>query len=348
MHCVVGALALALFAACSSHPQTPGEAQCPDARKPLSCSLDFSPEAQKIKANVNWLGIGGGVESEKVALQQIDAETQSYLFQSKKLCEEYNACVVDTETYATRTENLRRRMAGIPELYERVKNASSDDDRRKALAQSYTDVVPDDQRIELFLDFGVVAQRPGESSERPILQGEALPTDTRVRFVVRSSTKAHVYLFQQTPAGAFNVLFPDDRLSLGNPVVGGQIVAIPPGTARYRVNDKDIGVEKVYIAASLAPVQSLAEAVAKVNAGTADAATMLMLSSVQSQAPAGGCTTRALELVPGATPDGCVRSRGLELDTEAASKSAGYSFSARTEAADGTIVKVFTFNHTPG
>jgi hypothetical protein len=328
--------------ACADKGAKHPEGACKDGRQPLECTLDFSPEAQKIKANVNWLGIGGGdVETERVALQQIQSQTQNYLFESKKLCEEYNACIVDPQTYSTRSENLRRRMAGIPDLYEEVKSASTPEQRRSALAKSYSSVVPDEQRIELFLDFGILALRPGETAERPIEQGETLPTDTRLKFVLRASAKANVYVFQQAPSGAVNVLFPDSRMALDNPVPDHQAVEIPPGGARFRVNEQDIGTEKVFIAASLSPIPSLADAVAKFSQGSTDATPIQPLARVES-GPS-NCNTRALELDRTDNHSGCVRSRGLEL---ASDSPAQFSARTRSEAADGTIVKLFTFQHT--
>ena len=351
------ALGLAVMAsfgflpASACHGTTPETVVGPDGSKRVlqHCELEFSVETQRIESSVNWLGVGVSASTEKKALQQLSDSTKNYLLQSKKLCEAYNGFAISQSSYERESAVLRARLAGIPEQYASVNNATSDEDRREQLGRSYGSIVPADERVELSLDFAVLAKRPGGANEAPLAQNAPLPTDSRVRFLVRTSARSHVYIFQQAPDGKINVLFPDARLSLANPVSPGQVITIPPGGASYRVNDKDIGLEKVYVTTSLAAVQSLAVAAAQAKDGAADPNALAMLTAVQTDSPSsGGCKTRALELDPGAPVATCVRSRGLELaPAPAGTTGSEYSFSARTEAADGTIVKVFAFNHTP-
>ena len=93
--------------------------------------------------------------------------------------------MIDQEAYSTRSENLRRRMSKVPELYDGVKAATDDDSRKKALSKAYQQLVPDEARRELALDFSVEAQKPSDGGARAIAAGEKLPTGTKVAFVVR-------------------------------------------------------------------------------------------------------------------------------------------------------------------
>ncbi len=325
-----------------------GDARAPvrcggEERVPLSCESEFKYEGRTIEGGFSALGFGSAnAKTDEVALRQIDQQTEQYAAQSKRLCEEYNACVVDKETYATRSENLRRRMAKVPELYDGLKAATEPEARRKALADAYQQLVPDEARRELSLSFAVQAKKPGEEQFRAITAGSSLPTETRVAFALQVSHAAHVYLFQKSPDGKLSVLFPDARISTQNPLQPGAELRIPPGGAAFRLNDKDIGTERVYVVASLEPLPSLADAAARVASGGEPQGTLAKLASVPSNQPQPSCTERGLELDDSST-SGCVRTRGLELDPE---PNAQTSLRARTEAADGVLFQVFSFEHT--
>jgi hypothetical protein len=249
--------------------------------------------------------------------------------------------VIDRTTYSTRSENLRRRMAKVPELYDEVKSAKDDDARRKSLAKAYSELVPDESRRELAFDFSVEAQKPGESSARAIGATERLATGTKVAFVVRPSKSAYVYLFQRGPDGKVNVLFPDARIATKNPLPAGATLRIPPGEQSFKLNDKDIGTENVYIVASLDPLSSLSGAAEKLGSEGAPTGPLLQVTQTTTRETS-GCP-RALELEE--TPK-CVRSRGLELDGPSREGAAPASFRGRTEAADSVIVQRFSFEHT--
>jgi hypothetical protein len=237
-------------------------------------------------------------------------------------------------------------MSKVPELLDEVKSAADEDARRKALAKAYVTLVPDEARRELALDFSVEATKPGEGSARAVGAGERLPTGTKVAFAVRPSKSAYVYLFQKSPDGKINVLFPDPRIPTKNPLRAESTLRLPPGSASFKLNDKDIGTERVYLVASLDPVVSLDGAMEKVNCGAAPSGAFAQVERTTSGSK--GCT-RALELDEGDSSK-CVRSRGFELDEGDSSASSGrarpVSFRARTEAADSVIVQVFAFEHT--
>lgn len=325
-----------------------GDAKAPvkcggEERVPLSCESEFKYEGRRIEGGFSALGVGNAnAKTDEVALRQIDQQTEQYAAQAKRLCEEYNACIVDKDTYATRSENLRRRMAKAPELYDGLKAATDPEARRKALAAAYQELVPDESRVELSLSLGVQAKKPSDAGFSAIAPGTSLPTETRVAFSLQLSRAAHVYLFQKSPDGKLAVLFPDARIAAQNPIPAGTELRIPPGSGAFRLNDKDIGTERVYVVASLEPLPNLAQAAEQVAKGGEPQGALAKATQVPSNKAAPDCNQRGLEL-DDTNPSGCVRPRGLELDPEPQS---GASLRARTEAADGVLFQVFSFEHT--
>ena len=125
---------------------------------------------------------------------------------------------------------------------------------------------------------------------------------------------------------------------------------LPPGSASFKLNDEDIGTERVYLVASLDPVVSLDGAMDTSSGGAPPTGALAQVTQAEDKASGKGCT-RALELDDGdATQPRCIRSRGLEYDDGASGSGAPAakqaSFRARTEAADSVIVQVFAFEHT--
>ena len=344
-------VAIVAIVACGGGPDPkPSGMKCGGEDRPqLNCESEFKYEGRKIEGGFSIAGIGGAnAKTDEAALRAIDKETEQYAAQSRRLCDEYNKCVVDKEAYATRSENLRRRMSKVPELLDEVKSAKDGDARAKALGKAYRELVPDEARRELALDFSVDAQKPGDGSAHPASAGERLPTGTKVAFVVRPSKSAYVYLFQKTPNGKVNVLFPDTRIGMKNPLPAGAALRLPPAAgASFKLNDKDIGTERVYVVASLDPLVSLDGAIDKAAGGAAPSGALASVTDTHEGASQPGCT-RALELDEGAAPK-CTRSRGLEYDEGPSGGAAAQpaSFRARTEAADSVIVQVFAFEHTP-
>jgi len=316
-----------------------------EKRQQLDCASEFSYDGKDMGGGFSVLGLGSlEGKSEDKALHEIDKETQQYIVQSRRLCDEYNKCVLDRETYSMRAENLRRRMAKLPELLDSVKNAPDPEARRKALSQAYHDLVPDETRTELKLNLSVLARLPGQNDAAPVTEGMKLPSGSRVSFSVQLSRAAHVYLFQKSPNGSLNVLFPDSRITIKNPVPAGQELRIPQGGASFKLDDKDIGTERVFIVASLEPIASLAQAVSNLQSGAAP--TSPVVAVTQMAKPADCPKTRALSFEDDAPPASCSRERGLSFDEDKSSSGQPSSVTARTEAGDSVIARAFAFEHT--
>jgi len=309
----------------------------------LSCSSPIDYQPGKFEGGVAVLGFGSAsAKSEVTALRQIDKATEQYLAQWKSLCDELNGGVIDKDTYATRSENLRRRLAKVPELYDGVKNASADAERRKLLAAGYDAIVPEGERLELSLELAVIAAK-GAAPPRAVAAGEKLSTGTNVTFVVSTSKAAHVYLFQKGPDGALQVLFPNPKIAIKNPVAAHAQVKVPPPPASFVLNSKDIGIERVYVVASLAPLNDIEGTLSRA-AEPASAGALASLNRLDQPAPS-DCKTRSFDLDLGTPPPTCVRARGFDFDAGAGAPAV--SLRARTEAADSVIAQVFAFEHTP-
>jgi Domain of unknown function (DUF4384) len=341
---------LVLLTACggSRAAQTPNAASPSGAtscegqmRQALDCASEVAYQGADVKGGLSVLGIGNASgDVEQKALREIDEQTALYISEARRLCDEYNKCVIDRDAYATRSENLRRRLAKVPELVDDVRAAASDEARRSALSKAYRELVPAEGRTELTLDLSVVAQRPAEADMTPIAADAALPSGTHVAFLVNASRLAHVYLFQKSATGKISVLFPDPRIQLANPVPAGVTLRVPPEGASFRLDEKDIGSESVFIVASLHPIAELAAAAAHLSADR-PAAAEPALGRVAAIDP--HCKSRGFSLEQDRAP-GCVRARGLMLDSSEAPH--GTSLSTATEAADDTLANVFRFEHT--
>jgi hypothetical protein len=320
----------------------PASGQCSgETRAHLDCASEVKYDATNVQGGFSVAGIGGASATlEQKALRQIDQQTATYIAEARRLCDEYNKCVLDKETYATRSENLRRRLAHAPELFDSVKNAPSSEARRAALSKAYREIVPDGVRTEIQLELSVLVQRPNESAMAPLAEGGTAPTGSRVAFVASVSKAAHLYLFQKSAGGSISVLFPDPRIPIANPVPARTPLRIPQGVASFRLDDKDMGRESVFVVASLTPVTQLAAAAEQARAGGATPTALAEVASIDA-----GCKSRGLTFDEAtAPPQGCVRSRGLTLDDAPAGTRA--SLSQTSEAGDDTIAAVFHFDHT--
>lgn len=341
----LGALGLALSLAVGCRGS---DAEAPprcggEERPQLDCSTEFNYDSTKIEGGFTALGLGAmNATTEQKALREIDQETARYAAQTRRLCDEYNKCVIDRETYAVRSENLRRRLGKVPELYEALKSADSPEAKRAALAAAYREIVPDEARSDLSVGFAVSAARPGDVSAKAIREGDSLPSGSRVSFWVEVSHPAYVYLAQRSNHGRIDVLFPDARITVRNPLPAHTQLRIPQGGAEFKL-DSNTGTERVYLVASLTPLTSLEQALSGAAAGQAPSAPLQRLSQL-GETP--NCASqRGLSFDEAPPPNTCARQRGLSFEPAAGSFSAPASTVVRTEAADTLIARVFTFQH---
>lgn len=330
-------------------------------RAAASCESATDPGRLRVTANET--------KQEERAASRINEQLDKLVAERARLCSEYNACSLDEATYAQRSAAIEERIRSLPPKIEAMANAKSYGERKRALDDIYRGYVPEEQRVEeLTFRMGMRAELPQSAGGGAVdvQPGASVPTNARVAFSVEVSRDAHLYIFQKTPGGEVTVLFPEPRIGTQNPLRAGTSVELPPNGQRFRVNEKDVGTENVYIVASRTPIQSLDAALQKVKDGsvtqiTQDKVLKAFTSVVPGAPPANAnCKTRALELDTGSGEGpSCTRTRGLVLDEPSggAAPSAGSTISApapmtgrtvmevRTDPGDDMIVKVFPFKH---
>jgi hypothetical protein len=339
----------ALVASACSSAATPEVSGCGDKpRERIDCSSEIAYQGSKTEGGFGVAGLAsGGAGNETRALRRVDEETERFIAMQSRLCRDYNACVLDADTYARESKQIRERVTRIPELAAAVRSAPSETERVRAMDELYRSAVPEERRPEeVSFRFEMKAELPASAGGKrfAVAPGDMLPTGARVSFEVSVSADAHVYIFQSSPKSGLTVLFPDARIGTQNPLREGQIAAIPGGKQSFRLDDKDLGTERVFIAVSRERVANLDDALARVASGKVNAlADDAVLARVGGMDEGGAdkCKTRGLVLDTG-TPAGCARSRGLVLDGPSEE---GASIAARTEPGDDLIVKVLPFQH---
>jgi hypothetical protein len=351
-----GLLAVAGIVASASSclVKTAGSVACgPEERPSVDCSNEVSYQGYKADGGFGILNlVSGGAKLQEVALRRIDEETERFLAMQTHLCRDYNACALDKNTYSEQSSELREHLSKVGTLVDKVKTASSDDDRMIALGELYEHSVPQDKRVEeVALKLAMEAELPSGGGVFTVRPGMPLPTGAKAWTWVEVTPQAYVYIFQKSQNGSVSVLFPDERIGTKNPLAGSTRVRIPNEPLKFKLNDKDIGTEHVYFAASRTPLASLDAALARVRDGkTTSINDDNLLKGFTALPPAGsgggGAKCRAFELdVPLAgSSGGCTRSRGLELDVSGGFGE-GASVGAVTEPGDSLIVYSFAFEH---
>lgn len=344
---------LGCSASTASHGQATGSIDCHGESRPqIDCASEvaFQGSATDGSLSVAKLASASG-KHETTALRRIDEQTSRYVLMQSQLCRDYNACAVDRDKYLSESRDIRARLTALPSLRSAVEGAQSETDRARAIDALYQTIVPAEARAEeVGLRLDVDAELPNGEHAR-VMPSSILPTGTRIVFRIEASATAYVYLFQQSADGSLAVLFPNAAIGTKNPLNAGVLAQIPPGIQRFRLNDKDLGTERVYVAASRHELVELSEALTRVDAGKV--ATLDGDAALGDMVKLGAPSTkkvcrRALELDDSGQADsGCTRSRGLELDGSAPSARPA-SFETRTEPGDDVIVRVFSFQHVSG
>jgi hypothetical protein len=303
-----------------------------DKPKPMDCDSGFDYDSRNFASKIEVGKIGGAeFESSKDAIRQVDQAVERYAQRWSTMCKEYNAGIIDKDTYNAQSMELRRKMERMDELLVVLTSAPDSTSFQTALREAYVDMVPE-QSVDLEVELAVTAQRPSESSFSVAAPNAKFPSGTKVRFAITTSTAAHVYVYQVDPAGSVTVLFPDPRIPISNPVPAATSLSIPPAPASFTVNEKDIGLEQVHVVASAQPMTQLATTMSQAAADPA-AVTPDQLE----------CNARGLEYTAGTE---CPNSRGLVYDSGSAGGSAEYSLKAVNAAADDTVHLVYAFDHT--
>lgn len=338
---VSSSVSLAMILASCGGPPAPGDpiACGNEQRLALDCASEIAYQGVKTGGGVEILSIGNANATyEEEAIREVNAELGRFVSIQTRLCREYNACVLSADEYKAQAAKTRATFETAAMLAGQLEKAETSK-RKKVLGELYAQVVPDSARPEqLTVTMTIDAQLPeGLGSAQLVARpGAPLPTNARAAFTFTPSKPAYLYVYQVSPSGGVDVLFPNEALTeVGNPIPAGKPTRIPPGDRRFRLNEKDVGREHVYFLAAVAPI----DAIDKVLAGAAKKAIRVdddpLLAKLGKAGPAGSTPCkRGLEL------EACVGERGFELEP-----AKGSSMRARTELGDEVIVQVFPFEH---
>lgn len=281
--------------------------------------------------------------TEAVAVRRINEQVERYVAAQTRLCRDYNACILSLEEYKARSAELSDRLTTVGAAVAAINEAPSYRERQQALVPLYDALVPPGERPEdLTLEMRVDAELPASVGGGTLIlaPGGRLPTNATVAFNFEVSRATYLYVFQRSPTGEPTVLFPNARIGTKNPLPAGTVQRIPQGNDRFRVNEKDLGEEQIYLVASVEPLPNLDVAMEKVAGGDVTRVDDIPELAALSGVPAAGCRpptlARGLEFTPAAS---C--RRGLEFVPAGAPT----SLAARTDPGDSVLVKSFPFQH---
>lgn len=301
--------------------KTGGSSSKPD------CDSDIKYDARKVAGRVDVAKFGVEAETSVAAVREVDAAVERYTSRWRSLCMDYKNGAMTPEEYRVESRALRERMEKLETQMLVLEAAPDAASYQAALKQIYLTMVPAEQAVDLELAFGVLAQKPGETSFTAVPPGGSIATGTKVYFNIRTTAQAHVYLYQETPDGKINVMFPHPQMPMVNPLPPNQELRIPPG-GTFTLEPAGVGQEQVHLVASLEPLTYLATSLAKPQPSAAELA----------------CGARNLTYTPDAPCDDTqARTFGLTEPGNAP----GVSMTAANTAGSRSIHQVFTFQHTP-
>ncbi len=327
--------------------QAPGsQMECAGEQRVVrDCSNEIDYQTLKGKGGVKIMDVVSfESELEKKAIRKVSETIQQFKMAQQEACKDYNSCILSEADYRKVAEDTRAKMLIVPAVMESLQNAKSTQERIELIDKLYQGVVPAAERDELTFKLGVKARLPDSLGSRDVVlrQGSSLPTDSRMHFEISVSKTAHLYMFQTTPTGEITVLFPNPKISGTNPLQANQPSRIPLSGKTFRVNEKDLGTEKVFFLLSDKPIANVETAFQRVLndqiANIGDDPWLSSMAAAQSGSPA---CERGLEVVD--EPPAAACERGLEVVDD---PSAGeMSMIVRNNAAEDRILRILEFKH---
>lgn len=343
---------LGALAACKETKTPAGGIICDDRRRALDCDAEVSYQGIKTEGGVSVLSLGSAQGSfADTALRQCNDKIQAYITTQTRLCREYNACIITGERYHEAAKEASDHLNGVSRLA--VAAAGASDARAQIDAASKISAELGGQ-APLTARLAVQATLPSSVGGGSLVlpANHPLPTNAEAAFRVELPRAANLYLFQVNSAGKVNVLFPHIAVTLHNPLPANSIVRIPQNGLAYRLDDNDLGTERVYILVSVNPLTELEKTLKRYASGEVgevkqDPGLAELVASDHSKNC--GTSTRDLKLVKEAASSsstGCVTSRGMALAPETNSgQGAGYSLETSSVVGGDLILKVFPFLH---
>jgi len=293
-----------------------------------------------------------GLQSAPEVLREIDSATSDAQIQFTQSCRFYNSCQMSSGDFQ---RELVATQAHFRLLREKVMllKASGGNPAvlRDAVQQTVVALVPQEKRLahQLTVEVAYNARESSTGAFRDIRDGDTLRTGEQVAIGVSVSQDAYLYLFQYHANGTADVLFPDTRIAIGNPLRAGQTVRLPPNGQVYTVDSNDVGVETVYIVASQRQLTDLGSALSRANGGrpaSEAGVKAAMTDLIEEGNPLCEGNLRGLTL----TDDPCgSMTRGLQLTPEPTGVANGSTSAMRVAAGagDDVVAHAFRFNHVP-
>jgi hypothetical protein len=291
------------------------------------CSTEIKYDAREISGKIAVGKFGIDAHTATKAVREVDSAVERYTSRWRTLCMDYKNGAMTPDEYRTESRDLRERMEKLEGLMLVLEHAPDAESYQKALKEIYVAMVPAEKAVDLRLEFGVLAQKPGEQAFTASAPDAAIPTGANVYFTVRTTAQAHVYLYQETPDGKINVMFPHPRMPLVNPLPAGQDLRIPPSPGYFTLEAEGVGREQVHIVASVEPLTQLATSLGKQQPSAAELA----------------CGARDLSYNPG-TP--CDEPQARTFGLAEPGNAPGVSMTASNAAGATSIHQIFAFQHT--
>ncbi len=336
----------------------------------MPCDAEIQYQATRFAAGLEVLKIGGGkTEVETKSIREASEKLQAYVAVQRRACDEYNNGVITRERYDEKASEATNFLFGMAS--ERAKSSNV---REKASGEYVVAAIKAKSEIvsPLSLKVTLRARTPLPSGEYApeivVPPNYPLATGTLGAFEVAARETVYLYMFQVTPQKEVNVLFPNKALQTQNPLEGGQPVRMPgmgaDGKAKtFKLDDRNIGLERVYFVVSAKPIAALDRSLAAFAEGRATAIesdpSLADFASLKagSEGLCAGQKTRDLTIVddPDAgkaksarASDECVRTRGWVIDdAPEPGKPVAHSLAAFTAPGERVIVKFFPFQHVP-
>lgn len=314
----LGVIALGLGLALASCKKT-GASAGPD------CDSEIRYDARKVAGRVNVAKFGVEAETSVAAVREVDAAVERYSSRWRSLCMDYKNGALSPDEYRSESRALRERMEKLETQLLVLEHAPDAASYQAALKQIYVAMV---QAQDLRVEFGVLARKPGEQAFTAVQAGAAIATGTQVHFNLRTSEQAHLYLYQETPDGKINVMFPHPQMPMANPLPPGQELRIPPAPGFFTLEAEGVGPEQVHIVASLDPLPQLATSLARPQPSAAELA----------------CGARDLSYNPGTA---CDEAQARTFGLTEPGNAPDVSMTTSTTAGARSLHQVFRFEHTP-
>lgn len=292
------------------------------------CATEIRYDARKVEGRVDVAKFGIEAKTSVDAVRQVDAAVERYTSRWRTLCMDYKNGAMTPEEYRSESRDLRERMERLETQMLVLEAAPDAASYQKALKEIYVSMVGAEQAVDLRLDFGVLAQRPGESEFTAVPRDGKIATGTKVYFRIKTNAQAHVYLYQETAKGEINVMFPHPRMPMANPLPPGKELRIPPEPGYFTLEADGIGVEQVHLVASAEPLAKLETSLGKPKLTAEELA----------------CGARDLSYNPGTA---CDEPQARTFGLTEPGGTPGVSMTASNEAGAKSIHQIFSFEHTP-